>query len=589
MFFLKIPLWDPNRWLNRHQATIEKAWGWPLWLLAAGIVVWGGIEVALGGLRLVAQAKDILQLNNLLLLYVAIFLSHILHEMAHATTCKHFGGDVRTMGVMLLLLTPLPYVDLSSGWTFRNRWHRALVDAAGMLMDLVLGSLATIVWAYTPPGTANELAYNLIFAIGVHTIIFNINPLMRFDGYYILSDLIEIPNLHEQAKKAFMGVWNRHVLKKMDDKEEGGSFKQRVLLVAFFMGSNCYRVLVMFGIILFVSDQYFGVGLVVAIAMTITSFFYPLKAALAPFKNPLFVHQQKGLLRGGGTAMALVAAFVCFVPMPDSRVLDGVVNAEHNSPIHTEIGGIVQRVLVDSGRWVSAGELLVELVNPEIDGELESVEAQRMQALVQEQKALVEGGVDLDPIRERLNSLESVRQSLERQRISLKHHAPHAGYWVTAEIPFWRSSWVARGAELGRVVDDRSHVFLGVIHQEAALALSELQGVGSEVRIEGERATIYPVTRLNLIPHSQSTLPSAALSPLAGGKTAIKTNDPSGKQSAEPFFLLRAEFSPDPEHRFTYAPRSERSGWIKVRLPSRPLVVQVERAIFQFFQRRYSL
>lgn len=545
----------------------------------------------MGGPRLVAQAKDILQLNNLILLYIAIFFSHILHEMAHATTCKHYGGDVRTMGVMLLLLTPLPYVDLSSGWTFRNRWHRAMVDAAGMLMDLVLGSLATIVWAYTPPGTMNELAYNLIFAIGVHTIVFNINPLMRFDGYYILSDIIEMPNLHEQAKKAFMRLWHRHVLGKKDEKkeEEEGSLRRRVMLVAFFIGSNCYRVLVMFGIILFVSDQYFGVGLVVAIAMTITSFFYPLKAALAPFKNPLFLHQQKGLLRSGGTAITLLVGFVCFVPMPDSRVLDGVVSAEHNTPIHTEIGGIVQRVLVDSGRWVSAGELLVELDNPEIDSELESVAAQREQALVQETKALVEGGVDLDPIRERLNSLESVRQSLERQRVSLKHYAPHAGYWVTAEIPFWRYSWVARGAELGRVIDDRSHVFLGVIHQEAALALSELQGEGSELRIEGERATIYPVTRLNLIPHSQSTLPSAALSPLAGGKTAIKTNDPSGKQSSEPFFLLRAEFSPDPVHGFTYAPRSDRSGWIKVRLPSRPLVVQAQRAVYQFFQRRYSL
>jgi putative peptide zinc metalloprotease protein len=100
---------------------------------------------------------------------------------------------------MLLLFTPLPYVDLSSSWTFRDRFKRAWVGSAGMVTDFFVGAVATIVWAYSPPGLVNELAYNLMFSTAIYTLLFNINPLMRFDGYYVFADLIGIPNLHEAA------------------------------------------------------------------------------------------------------------------------------------------------------------------------------------------------------------------------------------------------------------------------------------------------------------------------------------------------------------------------------------------------------
>ncbi|MBF0181240.1 MAG: hypothetical protein HQM03_14550 [Magnetococcales bacterium] len=588
LLFLKLPLWDPNRWLNRRLPLIDRLFSWPAGVAAGIVTGWGVVEFLLASAKLWSQAANILQFNNLILLYVAVFFSHLLHELAHAAACKYFGGNVRTMGIMLLMLTPLPYADVSTSWTFRSRWHRVLVDAAGMLIDLLTGAVATIVWVYSPPGTVNELAYNLIFAIWVHTFIFNLNPLMRFDGYYILSDLIEIPNLHEQAKQAFREAWSRMALSSTDHGEEEKTGRHAALLL-FYFTSNAYRIMVMFGIILFVADQYFGVGLMAAMAMTVTSFLVPMQRMLAPLKNPLFVSRHKRLLRSGATLLTGMAMFLLFVPVPDSRVLDGVVEAVHDTPIHAESAGIVQEVLAFPGQWVEQGSKLVLLSNPELAHELESVAAQRKQARIQESKALTEGGVDLDPIRERLRSLEASRRSLDSQLAALIVRSPHTGVWVPVDSHNWRGSWVGRGTELGRVIDDRQHRFVGVVRQESALALVALQGEGSTVRIEGERELAFAVEALTLVPHSQATLPSAVLTPLAGGKMPIKSNDPSGKQSVEPFFLLRANLVSQERRIHGDPPRVGRAAWIKVGLEARPLAEQGWQALRQFMQRRYAL
>ena len=137
--------------------------------------------------------------GNLVLLYLGMVVIKTLHEFGHALFCRKFGGEVHVMGVMLMIFTPMPYVDATSSWSFRQRSKRVLVGAAGMIVELFVAALATFLWARTGPGTLHTLAYNMMFVASVSTLIFNINPLLRFDGYYILSDLLEIPNLNQRA------------------------------------------------------------------------------------------------------------------------------------------------------------------------------------------------------------------------------------------------------------------------------------------------------------------------------------------------------------------------------------------------------
>jgi putative peptide zinc metalloprotease protein len=590
LLFMRIPLCDPDPWLNRRRGLIDRLVSVPAALAALALLAWAGVELALAGPRAWTQAQDILQFDNLLLLYAATLVSHLLHEFGHAAACKRFGGEVRQLGMMLLMFTPLPYVDLSASWAMRNRWQRVLVGGAGMVVDLVVGAVATLVWAWSPPGVVNELAFNLMFTTVIYTLVFNINPLMRFDGYYMLADWLEIPNLHQQAQQQFQRWWRTAVLRTPAGDGATMSARRRRGLLAFFVVSNAYRLMVMGGIVLFVADQYLGVGLVVAAALLVTNFLMPLQRLLRPLAQPLFRFQHQRLLRWAGGALVLLLAALLLVPVPDSRVLDGVVEAGHNSRVHTDSGGIVHRVAVASGGSVQAGDVLVELVNPDLDSELAALQAQRRQALAQEARALSEGGVDLDPVRERLRTLDGLQRELLRQRDALVIRAPHAGTWVAPEAAHRAGSWVARGAELGALVDERTHVFKGVLRQEAALALTALEPGTAQVRIEGERAHLHDVAQLTLLPHSQSTLPSAALTPLAGGAVPVLRSDQSVTQAVEPFFLLRADLAAQAAPGGTGAAlRHGRSSWIRIRLPDRPLAAQAWTWLRQYVQRRYAV
>jgi putative peptide zinc metalloprotease protein len=588
LLFMRIPLWDPDPWLRRHQDFFAKIWHWPTAVLCAVIMAWALLEFILAGPRVWTQAQDILQLGNLLPLYLAIFVTHLMHEMAHAVACKHFGGQVRTMGLMLLLFTPLPYVDLSSSWTFRDRLQRAWVSSAGMATDLFVGALATIVWAYSPPGQVNELAYNLMFSTAVYTFLFNINPLMRFDGYYVLSDWVGIPNLHEASKQAFQRAWRRIVLGQDDQGEDGAiSARRQWALCSFFITSNVYRWAVMLGIVLFVADQYWGLGLVVGLALIYATFVMPLKTNLRPLRNPMFVHQHQNKLRW--TAVMMVASIALFfaLPLPESRVLLGVVEAANNTPVHSESGARVRQVHVLSGQRVESGQLLIELDNPELLHELQAVQAQLRQTQVQERKAIVEASVDLLPAQQKMATLTQIQSQLMQQIKDLRVYAPHEGLWVGTDSAHLVGSWVGRGKELGRVVDDRSHVFLGVLRQESAINWDALTAHGTQVRIEGERAEVRGVQSLNLVPHSQKDLPSAALTPLGGGDLAVSSRDQTGRQAVEQFFLLRAHLLP--KSGGSHGHLHSRSGWIRVELPARPLWPRVRETVQQFFQRRYQL
>ena len=199
VMFMRFPLLDPDVFLNKCLPLIKPVIG------ILGAVVWLAVMVAAGKLvvdrfdEASRQVQGILAPDNLVLLYLGMVLVKTLHEFGHAIVCKRYGGEVHTMGVMLLIFTPLPYMDATSSWSFRSRWQRAFVGASGMIMELFLAGLAAFVWANTGTGTLHSLAYNIMFIASVSTLIFNGNPLLRFDGYYILSDLLDIPNLSTRS------------------------------------------------------------------------------------------------------------------------------------------------------------------------------------------------------------------------------------------------------------------------------------------------------------------------------------------------------------------------------------------------------
>ena len=215
--------------------------------------------------------------TNLILLAATLAVTKVLHELGHAVSCRHFGGECHEMGVMLLVLTPCLYCNVSDAWMLPSRWQRIVISAAGIYVELLLSTVCLFMWWFSVPGAFNSLCLNVVFVCSVSTVLFNGNPLLRYDGYYILSDLVEIPNLRQQAGALFrngMSVWfldtelaNRRLLPQ----------RRKAFLVTWHVASWLYRLLVVWGIMWFVHRVLDPYGLeplvIVLAALTITGMF----------------------------------------------------------------------------------------------------------------------------------------------------------------------------------------------------------------------------------------------------------------------------------------------------------------------------
>src|SRR6185503_10544121 len=174
-------------------------WGGLVWL---AVVAPAAVHLAVHWTDFSHGVLDrLLTPQNLGMMWLLFPLIKTLHELGHATATKAFGREVHDLGVMLLVVTPVPYVDASAAWAFPGKWRRIAVGAAGMAVELVLASLALYVWLAVEPGLVRALAFHVIVIAGISTLVFNANPLLRYDGYYILADLLEIPNLRARANR----------------------------------------------------------------------------------------------------------------------------------------------------------------------------------------------------------------------------------------------------------------------------------------------------------------------------------------------------------------------------------------------------
>ncbi|HEV7226806.1 MAG TPA: hemolysin D, partial [Pirellulales bacterium] len=204
---------DPDRLLNWMHPKLK-------WMYTRTAVACCAI-LGLSALGLVLVQFDVFQaklptfhqffnLKNAIWLSIALGATKVIHEFGHGLTCKHFGGECHEMGVMVLVLTPCLYCNVSDSWMLPNKWHRIAIGAGGMYIEIVIASICTFIWWFSAPGMLNHLCLSTMFVCSVSTLMFNSNPLLRYDGYYILADLVEIPNLRQKASDILnrkLGYW----------------------------------------------------------------------------------------------------------------------------------------------------------------------------------------------------------------------------------------------------------------------------------------------------------------------------------------------------------------------------------------------
>lgn len=584
IMFARIPLLDPDRFLVGAMPIARIFLSW------FGAILWLGVVGF--GLKLVAdhwdavkiQTQGVLAPANLPMLYASLVLLKTCHEFGHAFLCRRFGGEVHTMGVMLLIFTPIPYVDATSSWSFRSRWQRALVGSGGILVELFLAGLATFVWTQTAPGVLNSIAYNVMFVASISTLAFNLNPLLRFDGYYILSDVLDLPNLHPRSARQLIHLCERYLFGLTRSRSPATSQTEAGWLTVFGLSSHAYRIFVSIAIAWFVADQWLLVGAVLALYCAVSFAGVPLfKLVRYLASSPRIEQRRSRAVAVVGGSVAGVLLFVGVIPLPHHFRAPGVLKAVEHSELVTETDGYLRRVTA-SGRRVERGELLVQQHNSELGFALAAARAQLAETDALTLRALRQNGRDYAPLEARAAAIRQRVTELERQQAALTITARHAGDWSAPNLDRMQGSWLAKGTSVGLLADSSHVYFSAIVSQTEA---SDLFVSGrlrrAEVRLVGDTGRVLAVSTPRMLPAGRRELPSAALGWYGGGTVPVEKNDKLGTRAQEQFFEVRAEVEPSAGVALAHG----RSGWVRFTLPPEPLLRQWTRKLFQLLQQRF--
>ncbi|NOZ39312.1 MAG: biotin/lipoyl-binding protein [Planctomycetes bacterium] len=438
---------DPERILNG-------IYPWVSWFFTAW-ATWLSLGLAFCALSLVIVQFDIFQsrlpsfqsffaAQNWLLIAGVLGTTKVIHEFGHGLSCKHFGGECHEMGIMFLVLTPCLYCNVSDSWMLPSKWHRAAIGAAGMYVEIVIASIATFVWWFSEPGFLNYICLNIMFVSSVSTIMFNANPLLRYDGYYILSDIMEVPNLRAKASSILnrkLGKWCLG----LEERDDPFLPKRHQALFALYtVASFFYRWVILLSILFFLNKVFEPYGLKVLGQMIALMSLYGL--IVMPFVKVYKFFRVPGSLSKVKkvrmfATLGLLAALVSgafLIPFPSSVMCSFELQPRGATSVYVEVEGKIEKILVEPGQQVAAGDLLVQLSNLDLEIDITRLRGERA-ALQEELKTLEQitfndetAGLRLDAVRESLKSIDEQLEQELRDAKRLDIVAPVAGTIIPA-------------------------------------------------------------------------------------------------------------------------------------------------------------
>jgi putative peptide zinc metalloprotease protein len=386
---------DPQWLLSAIYPWIR--WVYRPWAVAAAVLLWLAALVLLGAQFQTFQARlpdfhQFFTIENALWLSICLAVTKVIHEFGHGLTCKHFGGECHEMGVMVLVLTPCLYCNVSDSWMLPNKWHRAAIGAAGMYVELVIASICTFVWWYSAPGLLNNLALSTMFVCSVSTIIFNANPLLRYDGYYILSDILEIPNLRQKSTTILARKLGKWCLGLEEPDDPFLPQRNQLLFASYTVAAAIYRWVVAFSIMWFLYNFFKPYGLeIIGQAIMAASLYGLLIQPLWQVGKFLYVpgrlHKVKkaNLLATAGVVTAM-AAGILFIPLPYRVICPVEIRPRNAVPVYVEVAGELEALGVRPGDKVRSGDQLAVLASTDLD-----LEIMEIRGKIEEQKAKKEG------------------------------------------------------------------------------------------------------------------------------------------------------------------------------------------------------
>ncbi|MEE9321789.1 MAG: M50 family metallopeptidase [Granulosicoccus sp.] len=567
--YMRISLHDPDRWLSVVKPLATGMFS------RTALLIWGALLLIT--LLLLVPASSILleevrgfdffSSQHILIFFIVYPLLKLLHELAHALAVKRAGGEVHEMGIALMVLLPIPFVDASSSAVFANKRDRMLVDVAGMLVEVGVAAIAALVWLNTV-GPVHEIALMLMLIGGISTVLFNGNPLLKFDGYYLLADWLEIPNLAQRARRR-VGDVLRMLLFSQSLPSSTADRRENMWLLIYGVMSGIYRVLLMLSIAWMLSGRFFMFGLLLALYVVTTAMLQPtIQVVAALLRDATLSAARLGVVLLGLPLLFLVP--VVTLPLPFATSTTGVVWLPDEAVVRATSSCEVTAVLQQPGNAVTAGTPLFVCEDPALDTQLLTLQA-RADSLSAESAGLI----GEDPVqharlaRERATIVK--RMAVTRERIrELEIVAAVDGRFDVTGVTSLLGRFLETGEIAAYVVPDSVRTVRVALDETGITWLQKLERVDLRIAAEYGKAEFHTTSVVRQTPEASLMVPSAALSTAGGGVLPADTAG-DGRRLLAPAFDLElgwpstARHAPIGSHvdvRFVHAPIPLAARWV---------------------------
>jgi len=583
--FMRFPLFDPESILEQFKTIARPFYGWLGGVLWLALVLPAFFLMGVHWSELTGNITDrILAPQNLAIMWLTYPFLKALHEFGHAFAVKVRGGEVHEMGIMLLVFMPIPYVDASAASAFRKKRERILVGAAGMAVEILCAAIALLVWINAEPGPVRAVAFNAIFIAGVSSILFNGNPLLRYDAYYILADLLEIPNLGPRSSRYFFYLVQRYLFGMTNAEPALSTPGERFWFVVYAVASFFYRMLIYASIVLFVASKFFFIGALFACWALFNMFILPAVKGIKFLTNSPRLNRKRFQAIAVSTLFfGALAAAVTLVPVPLSTMTEGVVWIPEQAFVRADTDGFVDKLVAKPGTRVEPGEALIHCLDPFLPAEIEVLasQLQGLEAMYDTQRPTdrVAAEITKEEIENVTAQLVDARQRAEE--LTVRSQA--AGIFVVPMPQDVPGRFVRRGELLGYVLD-RSVILARVVVLQAEIDFVRKQTRSVSVRFPEQIAESIPARLLREVPAATDQLPSKTLSLEGGGTIAIDPRDGWGTRSFQKLFLFDIEL---PVHSALF----NVGGRVYVRFDhgQEPLARRWYRGIRRLFLRRFNV
>ncbi|HVY06016.1 MAG TPA: PqqD family peptide modification chaperone [Burkholderiales bacterium] len=536
---LRIPLGDPSRLLDRLGRLPDYLFNMP--------ALWIWIVVAVAGLLAAASDWNALALHArqymgtpryLALAWIVFPFLKLLHELAHALAVRRWGGRVREAGFSLFVLVPAPYVDASAANAFRSRHQRAIVGLAGIMAEFVVATIALVAWFNVQPGLVRDIAFVTMFIAGVSTVLFNGNPLLRFDAYYVLCDALDLPNLASRSRRWWMELAKRLLLGGPVSAPLVAARGERKWLIAYAPLSHAYRLFVSGLMVLWLGAHSFLVGSLAALLMVALLIVKPAWSAIGGLLSTAGSEARRGRAMAAIFLVAMaLAAVLCLVPLPYHTVASAVVTVPDKARLRPAIDGFIVSLPVADGARVAVGQPLLVLEDPALQAEREKLESQ-----LERLQAGRFSAVNRDPgeARNAEEEIQRVQGDLKRAEEKIEGlvlRAQVGGVLVMPHQQDLPGTFVHQGTTVGYVLE-QSDIRVRAAVPEFDAPLVRESARAAEVRTAETGNAIVAAQIVRDIPAATTVLPSVALGDRGGGAHVTDPADADGLRTLEPIVLV---------------------------------------------------